>query len=56
MLSMRATMTGAELDLPAAVRVAESLGVPASLAIALLGPLRAGLMEGMAARSQTTDG
>lgn len=50
MLCMGAGMAGPELDLPAALRITESLGVPPALAVTLLGGLRQGWHEWLASR------
>ncbi|WP_439580525.1 hypothetical protein [Elioraea sp.] len=42
--------TGPKLDLPAALRIAESLGVPTAPGVTLLGALRQGWHEGQASR------
>jgi hypothetical protein len=50
MLSIGAGFAGPDLDLPGALRIAESLGVPPALAVTLLGALRQGWHEGLASR------
>lgn len=55
MLCMNAGMAGPELDLPGALRIAESLGVPAPVALTLLGALRQGWHEGLAKRNPAHD-
>ena len=50
MLCIGSGFAGPELDLPAALRITESLGVPPALALTLLGALRQGWHEGLASR------
>lgn len=50
MLCIGSGFAGPELDLPAALRITESLGVPPPLAVTLLGSLRQGWLEGFASR------
>jgi hypothetical protein len=50
MLCIVPGLAGPHLDIPSALRIAESLGVPPMLAVTLLGALRQGLLEGLASR------
>jgi hypothetical protein len=50
MLCIVPGFAGAHLDIPASLRIAESLGVPAAVAVTLLGSLRQGWHEGLASR------
>lgn len=50
MLCIVPGFASAHLDIPAALRITESLGVPPALALTLLGALRQGLLEGLASR------
>jgi hypothetical protein len=50
MLCIVPGFAGPELDLPAALRITESLGVPPAVAVTLLGALRHGWHEGLASR------
>jgi hypothetical protein len=50
MLCIVPGFAGPELDLPVALRITESLGVPSALALTLLGALRQGWHEGLASR------
>lgn len=50
MLCIGSGFAGPELNLPVALRITESLGVPPALAVTLLGSLRQGWHEGMASR------
>jgi hypothetical protein len=55
MLCIVPGFAGAHLDLPAALRITESLGVPPALAVTLLGALRQGWHEGLASRRSPHD-
>ena len=50
MLCIVPGFAGPDLDVPGALRIAESLGVPPALGVTLLGALRQGWHEGLAAR------
>jgi hypothetical protein len=50
MLCIGSGFGGPELDLPAALRITESFGVPPMLALTLLGSFRQGWHEGLASR------
>jgi hypothetical protein len=56
MLCIVPGFAGPDLDVPGALRIAESLGVPAPLALTLLGALRQGWHEGLAARVPVEQG
>jgi hypothetical protein len=55
MLCIGSGLAGPELNLPAALRIAESPGVPPALAVMLLGALRQGWHEGLASRRSAND-
>jgi hypothetical protein len=55
MLCIGSGFAGPELDLPAALRITESLGVPPPLAVTLLSALRHGWHEGLASRRPAHD-
>jgi hypothetical protein len=55
MLCIGSGFAGPEIDLPGALRIAESLGVPPALGVMLLGALRQGWHEGLASRRPAHD-
>jgi len=55
MLCIVPGFAGPELDVPGALRIAESLGVSPALAVMLLGALRQGWHEGLTSRRPAHD-